>query len=80
MKHVDVLKAAIALLFVTSTAHATIWYVHPDSTFNCIQDCLDSCTNGDTVLVGPGVYHENIAWPNMQGIHLISEFGPGTRE
>jgi predicted outer membrane repeat protein len=78
MQNVRVLTVAIALLFVTSTAHATIWYVHPDSTFNCIQDCLDSCAIGDTVLVGPGIYYENIVWPNMQGIHLMSELGPDT--
>ena len=78
MKHIRIYIVAIALLFVARTAHATILYVHPDSTFNCIQDCLDSCANGDTVLVGPGVYHENIVWPNMHGIHLIGELGPDT--
>jgi len=78
MKNIGVLTVAIALLFVASTAHATVWYVHPDSTFNCIQDYLDSCATGDTVLVGPGVYYENIIWPNMQGINLISELGPDT--
>jgi parallel beta-helix repeat protein len=30
------------------------------------------------VLVGPGVYYENIVWPSTQGIHLTSEFGPDT--
>jgi parallel beta-helix repeat protein len=45
---------------------------------NCIQDCLDSCSTGDTVLVGPGTYYENINWPVMQGIDLRSEDGPGT--
>ncbi|UCG29297.1 MAG: right-handed parallel beta-helix repeat-containing protein [candidate division WOR-3 bacterium] len=78
MKHIRVFIVAIALLLVTRTAHATIWYVHPDSTLNCIQDCLDSCANGDTVSVGPGVYYENIVWPNVQGIHLVSELGPDT--
>ena len=78
MRIVGVLTAAIALLFFTSTAPATVWYVHPDSTFNCIQDCLDSCATGDTVLVGPGVYYENIVWPNVQGINLISELGRDT--
>ncbi|MDH4211632.1 MAG: right-handed parallel beta-helix repeat-containing protein [candidate division WOR-3 bacterium] len=78
MKNVGVLTVAISLLIVTSIAYATVWYVHPDSTFNCVQDCLDSCTTGDTVLVGPGVYLENIVWPNIQGIHLMSELGPNT--
>ncbi len=78
MKNVCVLAVAVTLLCVTNTAHATIWYVHPDSTFNCIQDCLDSCATGDTVFVGPGVYYENIVWPNVQGIHIMSELGPDT--
>ncbi|KPK63272.1 hypothetical protein AMJ83_07955 [candidate division WOR_3 bacterium SM23_42] len=78
MKNINVLAVAIAFLFSTSTTHATIWYVHPDSTCNCIQDCLDSCTTGDTVLVGPGVYNENIVWPNTQGINLTGELGPDT--
>jgi parallel beta-helix repeat protein len=78
MKNVGVLTEAIALLVLTSMVHATVWYVHPDSTFNCVQDCLDSCTTGDTVLVGPGVYYESIVWPNIQGIHLVGELGPDT--
>ena len=78
MKNVSVLVVAIILLFSTSVTHATLWYVHPDSTFNCIQDCLDSCATGDTVLVGPSVYYENIVWPGTQGINLVSEFGPDT--
>ena len=67
-----------ALLFLFSTAHATVWYVHPDSTLNSIQAGLDSCTDNDTVLVGPGIYYENIVWQNTQGIHLISDLGPDT--
>jgi parallel beta-helix repeat protein len=78
MKNMSVLMLAFVLLFVTSTTGAIVWYVHPDSTFNCIQDCLDSCATGDTVLVGPGVYYENIVWSGMEEIALVSEFGPDT--
>ena len=66
------------MLFCTSTAHAAIWYVHPDSALNTIQIGLNSCDNDDTVLVGPGVYYENIIWPNTQGINLVSEYGTDT--
>jgi parallel beta-helix repeat protein len=45
---------------------------------NCIEHCLDSCAVGDTVLVGPGLYIENITWPNTDAIHLFSEYGPDT--
>jgi hypothetical protein len=64
-------------LFITA-AHATVWYVHPDSALNSIQAALDSCSRDDTVLVGPGTYTYGggIEWPNVQGIDLISEYGP----
>ncbi|MCK4653768.1 MAG: right-handed parallel beta-helix repeat-containing protein [Candidatus Cloacimonetes bacterium] len=38
----------------------TLWYVHPDSTLNSIQAAIYLCSNGDTVLVAPGTYVENI--------------------
>ncbi|UCG29911.1 MAG: right-handed parallel beta-helix repeat-containing protein [candidate division WOR-3 bacterium] len=70
---------SMSILFVLTlpgTTNATIWYVHPDSTLNSIQAALDSCSTHDTVLVGPGTYYENIIWPNVHGIDLISEYGP----
>lgn len=66
----------LLFLFLFSTANATVWYIHPDSTLNSIQAGLDSCNTDDTVLVGPGTYYENIIWPNTQGIVLVSEFYP----
>ena len=67
----------IVILFLCGTAYAdrNVWYVHPDSALNTIQAGLDSCADNDIVLVGPGIYYENIAWPNTQGIHLTSELG-----
>ena len=60
------------------SAGSTVLYVHPDSTLNSIQVALDSCSAGDTVLVGPGVYYENVVWPYVIGINLLSEYGPDT--
>ncbi len=68
----------ISLLFLMSTAHATTWYVHPDSVLNSIQAALNSCSTDDTVLVGPGTYYESISWPFTQGIDLVSEYGRDT--
>jgi parallel beta-helix repeat protein len=70
--------ATIIMLTLVNTPYATCWYVHPDSSMNCIEDCLAMCVTGDTVMVGPGTYYENIVWPNMTGIDLISEHGPDT--
>lgn len=69
---------AVVLLFSTAYAERTIWYVHPDSSLNTIQAGLDSCADNDIVLVGPGIYYENINWPGTQGIDLISELGSDT--
>jgi parallel beta-helix repeat protein len=77
MKKCIVLRLVVMLLLsFFSTANATVWYVHPDSTLNSIQAGIDSCSTNDTVLVGAGTYVENINWPNIQGIVLISESGP----
>jgi len=40
--------------------------------FSTIQAALNSAQNGDTVLVQPGVYKENLVWPNINGIKLFS--------
>ncbi len=53
---------AAALNLVDSpTALATTWHVEKDGSgeFTVIQDALNSCTSGDTVLVGPGQYTEH---------------------
>lgn len=42
-----------------------------------IQEALDAAQSGDTVLVEPGTYMENIVWPATQGLILIGEQGPG---
>jgi hypothetical protein len=68
----------IMSLLVPSYVTAITWYVHPDSALNSIQAGLDSCVPADTVLVGPGIYHESIDWPYLKGINLISENGPDT--
>ena len=67
---------ALSVVLVPLRAGAAIWYVHPDSSLNSVQTGLDSCSAGDTVLVGPGTYYENIEWPYVMGIRLISECGP----
>jgi parallel beta-helix repeat protein len=77
MRSVDLLVITIAVLFFMSTAHATIWYVHPDSALNSIQAGIDSCSTGDSVLVGPGTYIENINFNGM-AITVTSEYGPDT--
>jgi len=40
--------------------------------YSTIQCGLDSALAGDTVLVQPGIYYENIIWPFKNGIKLFS--------
>lgn len=42
-------------------------YIHPDSTLSKIQTALNTYGNGDTVLVGPGIYYDNIICPRIPG-------------
>lgn len=57
-------------------SRAALWYVHPDSALNSIQEALYRCVDYDTVLVAAGTYYENLIWPNTPGIYLVSESGP----
>ena len=56
--NVRVSAVAAAILFTTA-AFGAVFYVHPESTQNCIQDCLDACSDDDTVLVGAD--HDRLA-------------------
>ncbi|UCC12781.1 MAG: right-handed parallel beta-helix repeat-containing protein, partial [candidate division WOR-3 bacterium] len=78
MKRRCIVSISVAvLLFMIKTVPATVWYVHPDSALNSIQAGIDSCVNGDTVLVGPGTYTENINFNGM-AITVQSEYGADT--
>jgi hypothetical protein len=67
---------AVIVAVLLGSASARTWYVHPDSTQDSIQPCINACGVGDTVLVAAGTYHEKLVWPNTQGIKLWSESGP----
>lgn len=41
-----------------------------------IQSALDAAKEGDTILVQPGHYYENLNWPEVNGIKLISAGTP----
>ncbi len=67
------------ILFLFSFIYARVLYVHPDSTLNHIYEAFQICIPYDTILVGPGEYNEShLTWPNKQGLHLMSQYGPET--
>ena len=80
MKNLAVLSIAV-ILFCALQATALIagtMYVMPDGSGDAptIQAGLELCAAGDTVLVAAGTYYENLVWPGVDGIVLMSESGP----
>lgn len=49
--------------------------LHVPSQYPTIQNALMNAQADDTVLVAPGIYYEDIVWPNTNGIDLVSEKG-----
>jgi photosystem II stability/assembly factor-like uncharacterized protein len=58
-------------IIVTGNSPAPISRQVP-SQYSTIQAALNAAQAGDTVLVQPGTYKENLVWPNVNGIKLIS--------
>ena len=57
---------AILFAFVSATIR------NVPSTYATIQLALSACVTGDTVLVQTGTYFENITWPGVNSIVLLS--------
>jgi parallel beta-helix repeat protein len=68
------LTAFLFLLLLTPYGLSKEWEVPGECP--TIQAALDSCMIGDTVLVSPGVYYENLNWPDTGEIKLLSNNGP----
>lgn len=64
--------ALVASLFLTS-AMAAVVYVPDDHA--SVQEAIDAAVDGDTVMVGPGTYRENIQIRDKK-LSLISTHGP----
>ena len=70
------LRCLLILLCVTSalaTAGAQVQYV--PIKIPTIQAALNAAQPHSTILVGAGVYRENLIWPEVDGIRVIAEAG-----
>ncbi|MEO0102003.1 MAG: hypothetical protein ABIK84_06330, partial [candidate division WOR-3 bacterium] len=67
-------RLSLFLFFFFSFLYPRVIRVPGDSL--TIQSGLNGALSGDTVLVAPGIYYENILWPNRDGVVLLSEGGP----
>ncbi|MCH8838321.1 MAG: fibronectin type III domain-containing protein [Candidatus Marinimicrobia bacterium] len=61
----------VLLTLVISSALAATTINVPDD-YSTIQAALTAADSSDTVLVQPGTYFENIFWPDVNGIKLLS--------
>jgi hypothetical protein len=61
----------IGLFAISITANSQS-VINVPSDYSTIQVALNNATEGDTVLVQPSTYYENIIWPATNSIKLIS--------
>ena len=71
MREVPLVLGLFALL--VTPAAAAVLYV--PGKYPTIQQALNAAGSGDTILVAPGIYKENLTWPSIDGIRLIGVAG-----
>jgi len=72
-----VLLVVCLSVLMPGASHARTWLVRQDGSGDCtsIQACVDSAGNGDTVLVGPGAYSEEVWIHDKSDFVLTTELG-----
>ena len=64
-------KLSVITLVVLMVVPVSATTINIPADYPAIQLGIDSVSDGDTVLVSPGIYTENISWPPTNGIKLI---------
>jgi hypothetical protein len=62
-----------AILLFTCCCAADANTLHVPADFATIQGALDAASPGDSILVAEGTYTENILWPQVSDLHLLSD-------
>lgn len=68
------LICCFSVILYTQPLHAVTRNV--PGTYATIQTALNAAASGDIVLVQPGTYAENLTWPNINNISLVSAGTP----
>lgn len=66
------MRKIILFIFLLSACFAFSTKRNVPGTYASIQAALNASTQGDTVLVQPGTYTENLYWPKVKNIKLFS--------
>jgi len=66
----------VALVAVAIAASADGQLVRVPKDQPTIRAALVAATPGTTIVVAPGTYQENLVWPKVDGIRLVSASGP----
>ncbi len=72
MKNIIIIFSLVNIQFIQVIANIR----HVPGAYPTIQSALMSCQSNDTVLVQAGNYPENLSWPAVNGIKLLSVSGP----
>ena len=64
------LQICLAAFLLPAVLCLAVVYQVPGD-FASIQPALNVCAIGDSVVVADGVYHENLVWPQVDGISLL---------
>jgi len=73
MKNMHIVAIAVVLGLLAGPAGAQVFKV--PAHYATIQQALVAATPGTTILVDPGIYVENLFWPKVDGIRLVSVSG-----
>ena len=60
------------IIFILAYCISAQTILHVPSQYPTIQSAVTASQGGDTILVQPGIYYENIFWENRNGVTLLS--------